>query len=171
MKNIIEKETSLTDKSGDTHLVRIFIIENEYISIRSFKGLECTGYINMYFHPNKRIYLDTVYCYDEYRSLGIATKLSEIADSILEPFEGYIIRGAYIPSQLSYDREMGHKCSKEELNRRALNYYHKNGYEILSFVDYLKNQNKYPDLTVKDDFELSEELADIIVYKKIKPKR
>ena len=60
--------------------------------------------MNIYFHPNKRFFLDTIYCYDTFRGRKIASNLNEIADYIMQKYQGYKIRGVYEPGQLSTDR-------------------------------------------------------------------
>mgnify|MGYP004675908891 CR=1 FL=1 len=184
-KDLIELKTRLTtknssfekvaffkDKNSNTNIVLIRIVPKEAIILKSYNDKqEETGYLNIYFHPNKRLFLDTIYCYDKYRGLGIATKLSELVDYLLQDYENYIIRGVYQPSQLSHDRENNISCSKEELIKRANNFYYKNGYFKLSYNEYIKDKGKYPFINEDYDFQLGEELASYIIVKKIEKQK
>lgn len=156
------------DKEGNINYVVIRIDPNSLIALKSFdENMKQTGYINIYFHPNKRLFLDTIYCYDDYRGKGIAGNLSEIVDFILKDYSNYIIRGEYNPSQLSSDRENNIYCSKKELETRADNFYRHAGYDKIHYTDYVKNPSKYPDININDDFQLGEEISDCIIVKKI----
>jgi hypothetical protein len=167
-KNHIKDFAVILDKNNNLHLVSISVLPGVLISLKSFnENKEETGYINLYFHENKRIYLDTVYCYDKYRGLNIASKLSKIIDYVLQDYQGYIIRGEFHPSQLSSDRENKIFCSQEELTDRANNFYSSSGYSKIYYDDYVNNPELYPDINVRDDFQLGEELAECIVVKKV----
>lgn len=156
------------DKNNAPHLVSIRVVPNVMIGLKSCnENREETGYANLFFHQNRRIYLDTIYCYNQYRSLNIASKLSEIIDYVLRDYSGYIIRGVYKPSQLSSDRENKIICSQEELNKRADNFYNASGYSKIYYDDYINNPDMYPYINELDDFQLGEELAKCIVVKKV----
>ena len=58
--------------------------------------------------------------------------------------------------------------TKEELDLRARNFYQKNGYEILSYKDFIKNKDKYGYLSAEEDFIYNGEAIDSIVFKIIK---
>lgn len=164
----IKEFAAFLDKNNSPYLVSIRIVPNIMISLKAFnENKKETGYANLCFHPNRRIYLDTIYCYAQYRSLNIASKLNEIIDYILRDYSGYIIRGEYKPSQLSSDRENKIFCSQEELNKRADNFYSASGYSKIYYADYMNNPDMYPDINVLDDFQLGEELAKCIVVKKV----
>ena len=151
MQAIIEfKETSIN--------IRMFDISYNFL-----------GYMNIQLQENNRLYLSEIYCYDEYRGSGIATKLSELADFILQPYQGYVLRGVYYPTQMSKDLDNISR-SKEELDARARSFYEKNGYEVLKYSDYLNNKEKYNFLNEKDDFYINNQLVDEIVFKVITPK-
>ena len=166
--NNVETIAFFQDKNNHINIVIVRISPNETISLKSYnEELQETGYVNAYFHPNNRIFLDTIYCYDEYRGIHIATKLSRLLDFFLQDYEGYIIRGVYEPSQLSTDRERNVYCSQEELEKRADNFYYKNGYLKLSYDDFIHNQSSYSFINEWDDFQLGEELANCIIIKTI----
>lgn len=169
--NSFPKKAIFLDKKGYLQTASIDYVPNVFLSIYSFNtSQQETGYINLYFHPNKRIFLDTVYCYDEFRGNNIAKNLNNLADYLLQNYSGYIIRGVYQPSQLSTDRKNSIVRSKEELDLRATRFYHSCGFSIISLEEYQKNPNKYPDLDIMNDFQLGEELATSIVAKKVKTK-
>lgn len=169
INKILNFKTKILDKNGNIHIVSINIIKDESIKIVSKNEFEkSTGYANIYFHPNKRIFLDTIYCYQEFRGLGIASSISKIIDYVLNEYDGYIIRGCYEPSQLSTDRLEIQTCSSEELEKRAFNFYNSCGYHLLSINDFIREKNLITDLTLNDDFQLCEELSNCIVFKKIK---
>ena len=166
--NNVETIAFFQDKNNHINIVIVRISPNETISLKSYnEELQETGYVNAYFHPNNRIFLDTIYCYDEYRGIHIATKLSQLLDFFLKDYDGYIIRGVYEPSQLSTDRERNVYCSQEELEKRADNFYYKNGYLKLSYDDFIHNQSSYSFINEWDDFQLGEELANCIIIKTI----
>ena len=55
------------------------------------------------------------------------------------------------------------------MDQRARKFYQKSGYTIIPYEDYLKSSSLYPDLTIDDDFQMGEEIANCIVTKKIVP--
>ena len=165
--NIIEKQAFFMDYNNQEQYAEIRISEGVYIGIRTFDlNNNPTGYMSIFFHPNKRLYLDTIYCYDQFRKSGIATLISELADYILKDYNEYVIRGVYEPGQLSTDRENNIKRSKEELDIAARKFYAKNEYEVVEYENYHDNKDKYPFLTDKD-FYLGEGGATTIVTKQI----
>ena len=127
--------------------------------------------MRIFFNPNMRFFLDTIYCYDAHRGRGIATNLSEIADYLLQGFQGYRIRGVYKPGQLSTDRDKNIIRDKEELERRADAFYCSTGYTKIEYEDYKAHPEKYPGIDEINDFELGEEVARTIVVKDVKPKK
>lgn len=159
------------DNEDNINYVIVRIIPDTLITLNSFdKFMKQTGYMNIYFHPNKRLFLDTIYCYDDYRSKGIASNLSEIVDFILKDYTNYIIRGEYKPTQLSSDRENNIKRDTLELVKRADKFYKHAGYDKIYYEDYIKNSSKYPNINITDDFVLGEEISKCIIVKKITPK-
>ena len=89
----MSKSAFIKDKNGNLLQSNIIITE-KMISIRMFdEKYELLGYMNIFFQANKRLFLSEIYCYDEYRSLGIATIISELSDYILRDYKGYILRG------------------------------------------------------------------------------
>ena len=169
MAMIEEKRAVFYDNLGDTHVVLVTINPGVFLGIESYNDMgEKTGYINFCFHPHNRIFLESVYCFDNCRSKGVASRISELTDFVLREYVGYIIRGVYLPSQLSIDRECEIYRSPQELDLRATKFYQKNGYEIISLEDYLNNPVLYPNLLKDYDFQLGEELVEVIVTKKIK---
>lgn len=165
----MSKSAFLKDNNGNL-LQAVVINTSKMISIRIFNtNYELLGYMNMFFQDNNRIFLSEIYCYDEYRSLGIATKISKLADYVLKDYQGYILRGIYHPTQMSSDFQNKYR-SKEELDLRARNFYEKNGFKILNYYEYINNRNKYDFLSVNDDFCYNGSLINDIVYKVIKEK-
>lgn len=141
-------------------------INGESINIKTFdQAGNNTGYSNIFYQPNKRFYLDTIYCYDKFRGNGVATFINELIEYLLKDYEGYVIRGRYMPTQLSTDIIDRIYRSDEELDLMARNFYTKFGYEIVDYNEYLKNMVKYPYLR-KKDFKIGEELS-VIVAKPI----
>ena len=164
----MEKSVFLTD-NNDNLLQGLVLITDKMISIRLVDtNNKLLGYMNLFYQDNNRFYLSEIYCYDEYRGNGIATKLSELADYILKDYEGYIIKGVYYPTQMSSDYKNIYR-SKDELNNRAINFYKKNDYKIINYYEYLKNKEHYSNLT-EDDFKYNETLVENIVFKIIKNK-
>lgn len=158
-----------SDSIGEIHIVEIIQKNNAFLSLKSrTKDGDNSGYMNLYFHPNNRIFLDTIYCYDKFRGRNIASNLSILSDYLLQEYEEWMIRGAYEPGQLSTDRLNNIYISKENLNDRAINFYLSNGYRIIEYKDYIKNTSKYAYINEENDFQLGEEKADIIVVKFVK---
>ena len=165
--NIIKKQAIFTDNENNEQYAYIRISEGIFIDIYTFdSNNNATGYMNIYFHPDNRLYLDTIYCYDQFRNKGIATFISELSDYILKDYNGYIIRGVYEPGQLSTDRDNNIERSQEELEITARKFYKKNGYEIINYEEYNKNKDKYPYI-VDSDFYLGEEGPMNIVIKQL----
>ena len=156
-------------KKGELQFCAINYVPNIILSIKSKNqfGID-TGYVNIYFHENNRMFLDTIYCYDKFRGNGIATKIFELAEYILREYDGYLIRGDYNPSQLSTDRENKIECSEEELNKRAESFYKSNGFEIIDYNDYMEASSEYDGLTVEYDFQLGEDISKKIVVKQLR---
>lgn len=165
------KKAIFLDNNGNVQTAIINYVPNKILHIRVFnENQNQTGYIDLYFHHNNRIFLDVIYCYDEFRGNGVARKMNDIVDYILRDYEGYIIRGVYEPSQLSTDRENKIVRDQDELNIRAKSFYESCGYSIINFQDFLTNSSNYPNINIRDDFQLGEEIAENIVVKIIKPK-
>lgn len=168
--NIICKQAYFYDNKNNKQIANILISKDKFIGVDTFdESNEPTGYIHIYFHPNNKLFLDTIYCYDQFRQSGIATKISELADYLLKDYIGYKIIGEYKPGQLSKDRENKIERPLEELDNAARKFYEKNGYQIIEYKDYLKNKDKYNYIT-EDDFKLGEDETNIIVAKVIEEK-
>lgn len=169
--NIIEKQVKFTDSHGNEQKAIISFRDELFLDIKAFnKENKPTGYMSLYFHSSNRLYLNVIYCYDEFRGLGIATAISNLADYILRDYAGAVIRGAYEPGQLSTDRENKIERSYKDLDARARNFYAKAGYEIVKYEEYLENKEKYPYLNI-EDFYLGEDGPTTIVAKPIVTKK
>jgi len=165
--DFIEKQAYFYDNKNNLQYAEIIVSEKKFIGIKSFdENNNPTGYMLIFFHPNNRLFLDTIYCYDEFRQSGIATKISELADYLLKDYIGYKIIGEYKPGQLSTDKENNIKRSKEELEKSARKFYEKNGYKVIKYADYLNNKEMY-DYIIADDFNICENTSNIIVAKKL----
>ena len=127
--------------------------------------------MNIYFHPNMRFFLDTIYCYDAFRGRGIASNLSEISDYIMQKYKGYKIRGVYEPGQLSTDRINNITRDKVELEKRADNFYQSMGYKKIDYKDYKEHPERYSEIDEIMDFQLGEEIPKTIIVKDIIPKQ
>lgn len=164
---IIEKNAFFKDKNDNEQIAFIRINEGIYIGIKTQDSKKNpTGYMSLYFHPDKRLFLDTVYCYDQFRGSGIATKISELADYLLKDYPSYVIRGVYEPKQLSTDREKNIERSEDELDKAARKFYEKAGYQIIEYEDYTNHPEKYSFLT-EYDFNLGEGGPRTIVTKQL----
>jgi GNAT superfamily N-acetyltransferase len=138
-----------------------------YLEINTYDEFDNeTGYTHVFFHPDKRFYLETIYCFDAHRGKGIATFINDLTNYLLNDYDGYVIRGCYIPGQLSTDRINNIERPAEELDLRARKFYNKNGYEIVEPDEYRNNPEKYPYLK-EEDFYLGEGEARTIVAKPI----
>ncbi len=167
MINIIEKNAVFVDYNGNQQLAKIRINPKVFIGIDLFNhNNEEMGYTRIYFHPDNRFYLDTIYCLDKFRGAGIATMISELADYVMSDYKGYVIRGVFEPTQMGTDRENNITCSELQLDTAARQFYAKNGYEIINYDDYIDNPKKYPYIN-SEDFQLSEEISKTIVAKVI----
>ena len=167
---IIEKQVDVIDYNGIEQIAEIKFNIGVFLAINTYdKNNNHTGYMRMYFHPNNRLYLDVIYCYNEFRGSGIASFISELTDYILRDYQGYVIRGCYEPSQLSTDRENKIDYNNQELDVYVRKFYNKAGYEIIKYEEYLNNQEKYPYLTI-NDFFLDEGGYNVVVAKIIKLK-
>ena len=123
--------------------------------------------MNIDFHPNMRFFLDTIYCYDAFRGRRIASNLSEIADYIMQKYQGYKIRGVYEPGQLSTDRINNITRDKVELEKRADNFYQSMGYKKIDYKDFREHPERYSEIDEELDFQLGEEIAKTIIVKDI----
>lgn len=127
--------------------------------------------MHIYFHPNMRFFLDTIYCYDAFRGRKIASNLSEIADYIMQKYQGYKIRGVYEPGQLSTDRTNNIIRDKGELENRADNFYQSMGYKKINYKDFREHPERYSGINEDLDFQLGEEIPETIIVKTITPKQ
>lgn len=159
------------DGKGDINIVEIYINLGEcfMLEARNEQG-ESVGYMNIYFNPNKTFYLDVIYCYDAFRGRKIATNLSEIADYILQKYQGYVIRGSYEPQQLSTDRINEISRDNQELEQRADTFYFGAGYQKVSHKDFKAHPERFPNIK-ESDFEFGEGLAETIIIKTIRQKQ
>ena len=127
--------------------------------------------MNIYFYPNRRFFLDTIYCYDEFRGRKIASNLSEIADYIMQKYQGYKIRGVYEPGQLSTDRMNNIARDKSDLENRADNFYKSMGYRKINYKNFKEHPERYSEIDENLDFQLGEEVSETIIVKDIIPKQ
>ena len=165
----MSKNAFIQDNNGNL-MQAIVDIENDIIRIRMFDTeYNLLGYMTFQIQNNNRIFLFEVYCYDEHRGNGIATKMSELADYVLKDYQGYIIRGVYSPTQMSSDID-NYSRSYPELEKRARKFYEKNGYEIIDHYKYKVYNDKYSFLDEKEDFTLNGSALNEIVFKVIKEK-
>lgn len=163
----IERMAFFTDKNGNEINTIYNYNPGKHLRIDTYCGDNPCGYLYIYFHPNKRLYLDVIYCYTKYRHAGIATYMMKLAEYVLKDYNGYVIRGAYEPGQLSTDRSNGVICPEEEMRQNAVDFYHHNGYEIINYIDYLNNSAKFPYIN-ESDFILGEDfITSVIVAKKL----
>lgn len=158
-------------KDGDDNLEKVMIGINEGVSIfiDSYTDDDKTGYLNLYFHPNKKIYLNPIYCYSKYRGLGVAKNLSDIADYLLKDYEDYTIIGIYKPGIMldSFD-EYASSVSEEYADRYARAFYKRAGYDILSQAELIDNPDKYYYIDMDKDFKNNSILEeDEIICKQI----
>lgn len=123
--------------------------------------------MNIHFHPNMRFFLSEIYCYDAFRGRKIASNLSEIADYIMQKYQGYKIRGVYKPGQLSTDRINNISRDKIELEQRADNFYQSMGYKKIDYKDFREHPERYPKIDENLDFQLGEEIPKTIIVKDV----
>lgn len=165
--NIIQKKSIFKD---NIQYAEIMINNGKYIGIKTHDlNNNYTGYMNIYFHPNNRLYLDTIYCYDQFRKSGIATTINELVEYFLKGYVGYVIRGVFKPGQLSTDRDNNIKRSEEELVNSAKKFYQSIDYQIIGYYEFNCNKSKYYFLN-DEDFYLGEDGYSTIVAKQLKIK-
>lgn len=170
--SLIKDVAVFLDSKNEIHMASIRIIPNVIIEVVSYNDkFERTGYMTVCFNENNRFFLSGVYCYDEYRGRNVAGNLSKIMDYMLRDYPGYIIRGVYNPTQMSTDRLNHIERPKEELEKRADNFYASAGYTKIYYKDYKANPDKYPDIDEYDEFQRGEGLAKCIIVKKIAPRK
>lgn len=159
------------DGKGDINIVDIYINLGKcfILKSRNEQGQD-TGYMNIYFNPNRIFYLDVIYCYDAFRGRKIATNLSEIADYVLQKYEGYVIKGSYEPQQLSTDRISGISRDNQELEERAATFYLGAGYQKVRYKDFKCHPERFPNID-ESYFRFGEGAAETIVVKIIRQKQ
>ncbi len=158
------------DKNKNLELIIIKEVRN-IINFEAYnKEYDNTGYMDIWIYPNNRIRLSRVYCYEKYRSLGIASILSDLLDYTLKDYNGALIDGYFTPNEMSTDRIYG-KVDKDILNKRAYSFYKKNNFEIVSYIDYINNKNKYPYINLEYDFLNIENTSDTKIFKQVTPKQ
>lgn len=141
------------------------IIKGDYILINLNNDIEKVGTMELYFRDHKKITLESIYCRDSYRGKGIGKTLLDISDYLLKDYDSYTICGVYYPCQMIEDIHI--KRSEEELDSQARRFYLKNGFNILSYHDYIENQDKYSMINPKDFSPTIKKFKRSIVYKKI----
>lgn len=165
-----EKHAYFKGTNNNIYNVEIKKENNNYLIINAYdkKGNE-VGYMYIYRHPNNRLYLDVIYCYDKYRNNNIASSLSELADYLLKDYKDHIIRGIYMPGQLSIDKSLCNKKSTSEIDEITRKFYQKNGYQVIDYINYMNNTKKYPMLE-ENDFYLDDDEPSTIVAKTLQDK-
>ena len=163
----IDRIAFFTDKNGNEINTIYNYYPGKHLRINTYCGDNPCGYLYIYFHPNKRLYLDVIYCYSKFRHTGIGTYMMKLAEYVLRDYSGYLIRGAYEPGFLAVNDSTGVLSSKDELVRNVVNFYCNNDFQIINYIEYVSNPDKYPDVT-ESDFILSEYIESVIVAKKLK---
>ncbi len=160
-----EKKAFFKDNKGNVQMAEIKFSPGTLLTIETYNNSQETAYMYLYFHENNRIYLDTIYCFNNFRGNGIATWISNLADYLLSDYENYIIRGVFKPVQKSFDL-VDKPISQEKLILMAKKFYNKCGYKVVSLSEYIENPAEFPYINLDCDFQLGEELAKYIVIKK-----
>lgn len=165
-----EKQAYFKGTNNYIYNVEIRKEKGNYLIINAYdkKGNE-VGYMYIYKHPDNRLYLDVIYCYDKYRNNNIASSLLELADYLLKDYKGSIIRGIYMPGQLSTDKSLCNKKDSNEIDIITKKFYQKNGYQVIDYNNYVSNVKKYPNLE-ENDFYLDDDEPSTIVAKSIENK-
>ncbi len=167
--NFVKDIFVFKDKDNNLHIAYLRKVKTMF-SIHSYT-LEghATGYINVHFHPNNRLFLGEVYTYQDYRGKGVASNLNDILNYALQDYVGWVIRGEYHPIQLSTDRDYNRYVSEEELDKRARAFYKSAGFEVINIEEHAFDVANHPIYTYEDDFELAEGgKTECIVIKEIK---
>lgn len=143
-----------TDKQGEAYIALIKNNNIMGITIDVYTIYEeKSSYLEIRINacPAKRVYLNNIYCYEKFRGRGLASHMSTLLDFVLKDYNGYIIYGDFVPSQMSSDTETG-TMTKEELIKRATEFYKKARYDILSYNEYIEAASSYPYLDPETDF-------------------
>ena len=163
------KEGRFRDRENREHFVEISMSDRDGIEIKLFDSYgNPSGYMYLNFLSNKRIFLNSIYCYSTFRRSGIATIMNDLADYLLRHYLGYVIIGAYQPFRASFDDA---QISNEELDFAARTFYETKGYQIIKYSDFLNSRDKYSDLSCSDFFLCGDVHISTLVTKKIKRKR
>lgn len=160
------------DKAGLLEIVfmRYSSVANFHEIISFNEDGEQTGFNMVYVHPDRRLYLSEIYCLRKFRGLGIASALTDLMDHITQKYEGYILRGVRNPYDAMGDITCGTFENKEQLLKRANNFYRARGFTIVKHDEYLSNPSMFPLVDYEKDFLNYEEIPDCILVKRVEQK-
>lgn len=158
-----ETTTTFTDSLGYEHEVEIEYSPDEFLNITSYYGNRPSGYIHITINSNKGLFLNAIYCYEEFRGRGIASKLNSLAMLLLKKYKNHIIHRIYNPTSLSTDRNKENAITYEELDQRARAFYKSNGYNIIDYGDIQKYPYLNTDINLFDELDIDGKTRSIVI--------
>ena len=149
------------DNNGCEYYINVSM-ENNFLHIGAYDNNNINMASLNSFVGDKKIYLDSIFCYPFYRNRGIA---SELLNVLNEYAHDSVIYGTYIPF------EIGNMELDNEPNKIATkSFYEKNGYEIVTYDNYIENKSSYPKINETDFGMTRRSSHNAIIYKKEKKK-
>lgn len=121
------------------------------------------GEVRINHKPYEYIYIYNLYIEKEYRNLNIASFLIELIEHEMNILNQKNIIGEFVPFEFTSNRKG--MVQNEEIITRGRNFYIKNGFELVTYKDFIKNKEKYP-MLYAINFGLNKK--DIIIFKNIK---
>lgn len=158
------------DALGELQYAKAYLNADRSVAVRVQNAArEEVAYMTIYPHFHQRLFLDVVYTFTKFRGRKIASYMDKIAEHFLTEngYDGFLLRGAFHPTQMASDRQNNVYCAPEELDKRAGAFYRGRGYQIVDVEDFEAHPEQYPNLTMRDDFELGEGVTRSIVVKTV----
>ena len=159
-----EKKVAIfKDKSGCLQFIVIKIgFTDASLRINVYnEDCEITASLNVDKNRDKNFYFYNLLVERKHRRLNIATHLCELIDFILYDYKELSIIGIFEPFEFTEDREnIIYGVDESGIKE----FYKRNGFEIVSYEDYIRAKEKYKDLY---SINFGRDKKDILIYKKI----
>ena len=149
------------DNNGYEYYINVSI-EGNFLHMGAYDNNNINMASLSSFVGDKKIYLDSIFCYPFYRNRGIASELLNILN---EYANGSVIYGTYSPFEIGsmeLDNEPDISATKS--------FYEKNGYEVVTFDNYIEHKDNYPRISETDFGMTRRSSHNAIIYKKEKKK-
>lgn len=137
------------DKNGNKYIAFVEDSDEHYLSIEVYSEKDETkaGYMRFCNRSIDGYFLSGLYVYANYRGLGIASKMEEIANAYLaRKSNRHYVYGLFKPYQLETDEIDWRQRDEIAMRKQAENFYVKHNYRFVKAGEPGKELQKYGDL-------------------------